>query len=270
MIGDPRFDFKTLKSINPGHLGFDRAHTKPRDSWDTAGRYYLRNAIITDVTPNYASRQLEIYGVGKDLIPRKFSGALDVNAKDIIDERARILGFKDIDHYFDFMEKQKQGKAVKNPERFTEFLRAFGMSDPGHFRSILAQSAFSRNAGGKVPGQFAQRLFGGGRAMFLGMPKTIKQVEQQRALRAHMIKADQAVKDSKYSKTPVTIYDEMLELDKVGHSFPVPGIGGVYSRNGKKFLLNQWRTKLESLVKQEELKFLAMHIEVLHPIKKLL
>ena len=235
MINDPdsRFDVETLSTIDPGHLGFDRAHTRPRDSWDTAGRYYLRNAIITDVTPNYASRQLEIYGVGKDLIPRKFSGALDINAQDIINERARILGFKDIDHYFDFLTKSRSGKAVKSPERFTEFLRAFGMSDPRQFKSILAQTEYAANIGGSVPGKFAQRLFGGGKAMFLGMPKTIKQVEAQRAEKAAMEKANLAVKDSRFAKAPVTEYGDLVEPSS-GRSFPVPGIGGVYIRDGQK------------------------------------
>lgn len=89
------------------------------------------------------------------------------------------------------------------------------------------------NQGGQVPGQFAQRLFGGGRAMFLGMPKSIKQVEAQRAAKAAMEKASQAVKDSRFSKTPVTDYDGLLEPTS-GRSFPVPGIGGVYNKGGDK------------------------------------
>jgi TP901 family phage tail tape measure protein len=91
--------------------------------------------------------------------------------------------------------------------------------------------------GGEIPGKFAQRLFGGGKAMFLGMPKTIKQVEAQRAARAAMEKADQAVKNSRYSKDQVTTYDEKLQSDDKGHSFPVSGIGGIYSRNGEKFFV---------------------------------
>jgi TP901 family phage tail tape measure protein len=233
MLGDPRFDAETLSKIDPGHLGFDRAHTKPRDSWDTAGRYYLRNAIITDVTPNYASRQLEIYGVGRDLIPRKFSGALDLNAEDIINERARILGFRDIDDYFSFVEQSRIGKVVKIPERFTQFLRAYGMSDPAQFKAILSQSGFAANMGGKVPGQFAQKLFGGGKTMFLGMPKTIKQVEAQRAAKIAMEKASEAAKNSRYGKEEPIQYGDVLEPTS-GRSFPVPGIGGVYSRNGER------------------------------------
>jgi len=89
------------------------------------------------------------------------------------------------------------------------------------------------NQGGQVPGQFAQKLFRGGKAMFLGMPRTIKQVEAQRAAKAAMEKASQAVKDSRFSKTPVTDYDGLLEPTS-GRSFPVAGIGGVYARGGEK------------------------------------
>jgi TP901 family phage tail tape measure protein len=97
--------------------------------------------------------------------------------------------------------------------------------------TIFAHQAY--NQGGQIPGQFAQRLFGGGKAMFLGMPKTIKQVEAQRAAKTAMEKADLAVKDSRFAKHPVTEYGDLLEPTS-GRSFPVPGIGGVYTRNGEK------------------------------------
>ena len=89
------------------------------------------------------------------------------------------------------------------------------------------------NEGGQVPGKFAQRLFGGGKAMFLGMPRSIKQVDAQRAAKAAMEKASQAVKDSRFSKTPITDYDGLLEPTS-GRSFPVAGIGGVYGKGGDK------------------------------------
>ena len=90
------------------------------------------------------------------------------------------------------------------------------------------------NAGGQVP--MAQRLFPGG-PVFLGMPKTIKQVEAQRAAKDAMVRADKAVADSRFSRHPVTVYDEKLKGDDKGHSFPVGGIGGVYTRNGEKFFV---------------------------------
>jgi len=95
------------------------------------------------------------------------------------------------------------------------------------------------NAGGMVPGGISQRLFPGGVARFLGMPRSIKQVELQRKAKNDMVLADQAVKNSKYSKDPITHYDERLQgdEDKLGHSFPVGGIAGVYSRNGERFFV---------------------------------
>jgi TP901 family phage tail tape measure protein len=86
------------------------------------------------------------------------------------------------------------------------------------------------NAGGQVP--MAQRLFPGG-TVFLGMPRSIKQVEAQRAAKTAMVKADQAVKDSRFSKNQVTEYGEILS-PTTGRSFPVAGIGGIYSKDGSK------------------------------------
>jgi TP901 family phage tail tape measure protein len=86
------------------------------------------------------------------------------------------------------------------------------------------------NDGGQVP--MAQRLFPGG-TVFLGMPRSIKQVEAQRAAKTAMVKADQAVKDSRFSKKQVTEYGEILS-PTTGRSFPVAGIGGIYSKDGSK------------------------------------
>jgi TP901 family phage tail tape measure protein len=96
----------------------------------------------------------------------------------------------------------------------------------------MSMSKQKLNSGGTV----AQRLFPGG-TVFLGMPKTIKQVEAQRAARDAMVRADKAVADSRFSRNPVTVYDEKLKGDDKGHSFPVGGIGGVYTRNGEKFFV---------------------------------
>ena len=97
---------------------------------------------------------------------------------------------------------------------------------------LMAKAFLKRNSGGMIPGQFAQRLFGGGR-LFLGMPKTLKQVEAQRAQKTAMEKAHSAVQGSRFAKKPITQYDDLLEPTS-GRSFPVQGIGGVYSKNGDK------------------------------------
>jgi TP901 family phage tail tape measure protein len=101
-----------------------------------------------------------------------------------------------------------------------------------HIPLDLSKLPAGLNAGGMVPGKFAQRLFGGGR-LFLGMPKTLKQVEAQRAQKAAMEKASAAVNNSRFAKKPITQYGDLLEPTS-GRSFPVQGIGGVYSKNGDK------------------------------------
>jgi TP901 family phage tail tape measure protein len=98
----------------------------------------------------------------------------------------------------------------------------------GHWVPAKAKLA---NKGGMIPGAPAQRLFGGGGVKFLGMPRAIKQVEQQRALKKAMEDANAAVGNSRFAKKTVTNYGELLEPTS-GRSFPVPGIGGVYSKNG--------------------------------------
>ena len=95
----------------------------------------------------------------------------------------------------------------------------------------LDESLF--NAGGMVPGGIAQRLFPGGLTRFLGMPRSIKHVEAQRAAKTAMEKASQAVTDSRFAKKPVTEYGELLEPTS-GRSFPVSGIGGLYSKGGER------------------------------------
>jgi len=97
---------------------------------------------------------------------------------------------------------------------------------------LMAKAFLKRNSGGMIPGKFAQRLFGGGR-LFLGMPKTLKQVEAQRAQKAAMEKASAAVNNSRFAKKSITEYGDLLEPTS-GRSFPVAGIGGVYSKNGNK------------------------------------
>jgi len=97
---------------------------------------------------------------------------------------------------------------------------------------LMAKAFLKRNSGGMIPGKFAQRLFGGGR-LFLGMPKTLKQVEAQRAQKAAMERANEAVANSRFSKKKIEEYDDLLEPTS-GRSFPVPGIGGVYSKGGDK------------------------------------
>jgi hypothetical protein len=101
-----------------------------------------------------------------------------------------------------------------------------------HIPLDLSMIAGKFNKGGRVPGGIAQKLFPGGQ-VFLGMPRGIKQVEAQRAAKIAMEKASEAAKKSRYSKEEPVQYGDLLEPTS-GRSFPVPGIGGLYSRNGEK------------------------------------
>ena len=99
---------------------------------------------------------------------------------------------------------------------------------------MMSRAFLKRNAGGSIPGGAVERgRYGYGKPFFIGMPKTIKQVEEQRAKRVAMEKADEAVANSRFAKTPVTQYGEMLSPTS-GRSFPVPGVGGLYMKGDEK------------------------------------
>ena len=99
---------------------------------------------------------------------------------------------------------------------------------------MMSRAFLKRNAGGSIPGGTVEPgRYGYGKPFFIGMPKTIKQVEEQRAKRVAMEKADQAVTDSRFAKTPVTQYGELLSPTS-GRSFPVPGVGGLYMKGDEK------------------------------------
>jgi len=99
---------------------------------------------------------------------------------------------------------------------------------------MMSRAFLKRNAGGSIPGGAVERgRYGYGKPFFIGMPKTIKQVEEQRAKRVAMEKANQAVTDSRFAKTPVTQYGELLSPTS-GRSFPVPGVGGLYMKGDEK------------------------------------
>ena len=83
-----------------------------------------------------------------------------------------------------------------------------------------------KNSGGVVGGKVKPGKFNYGR-LFLGMPRSIKQVEKQRQARLTMEEIDAGVRAGKYSTMPPTNFGK-LDTPTTGHSFPVEGIGGVY------------------------------------------
>jgi TP901 family phage tail tape measure protein len=65
--------------------------------------------------------------------------------------------------------------------------------------------------------------------LFLGMPKSIKQVQEQRKRREVMEQTTEAVNKSRFAKEEPTNFGKKEE-DTKGHSFPVEGVGGVYTK----------------------------------------
>ena len=233
MKGRSGIDQKALLEIDPfSPKAVDRAHGIPIGSQSRHAIGYAGQAVTLPSRINKDMFQFEQYGLTKNWLPT-FSPEAKREAQLFL----RRMGLN-----VDTLEEvKKAAKLSKTPAQFQAVLSAAAMPKGG----VQWLRAFNRgrvsfaglpkglNAGGTVPGKFAQRLFGGGKAMFLGMPRSIKQVEAQRAAKAAMEKASQAVKDSRFSKTPITDYDGLLEPTS-GRSFPVAGIGGIYNKGGDK------------------------------------
>jgi TP901 family phage tail tape measure protein len=65
--------------------------------------------------------------------------------------------------------------------------------------------------------------------MFLGMPRGIKAVEQQRKARLTMEEINAGLSTSRFANLPPTNFGKLITPTS-GRSFPVPGIGGVYEK----------------------------------------
>jgi TP901 family phage tail tape measure protein len=227
IMGDMDYDklhLQRIKRTFSNDQGITSEHVLPYEAWKQNADFNLYQAVAG----NRASNLFTINMERKLLKFNKENLMPDTYPKTQAEADARLKTLLQITGYPSAEKLLASGNQIES-----------GLMTPG-LRSILAfaeatlsKKSLTRNKGGAIPGKFAQRLFGGGKAMFLGMPRTIKQVEAQRAAKAAMEKASQAVKDSRFSKTQVTDYDELLEPTS-GRSFPVSGIGGVYSKNGEK------------------------------------
>jgi TP901 family phage tail tape measure protein len=99
---------------------------------------------------------------------------------------------------------------------------------------MMSRAFLKRNSGGSIPGGTVERgRYGYGKPFFVGMPRSIKQVEAQRAARTAMERASTAVSESRFAKKPVTQYGELLS-PTTGRSFPVAGVGGLYMKGDEK------------------------------------
>ena len=238
MIGRKGIDSKALSQIDPfAPNAIDRSHGKPIGSLTRHSIGYAGQAVVLPAWINKAMYRYEQFNLSKNWLPT-FSKEAKVEARTFLNRIGLKLGT-------DSLEDARTTKKIKQlPSKLQAVLYAVSVGKGGaawlkqwNRGSLKANEGMLQmaklNEGGQVPGKFAQRLFRGGQPLFLGMPRTIKQVDAQRAAKQAMVKADQAVKDSRFSKSPVSEYDELLEPTS-GRSFPVQGIGGIYSKNGEK------------------------------------
>ena len=229
IMGDMGYDklhVQRIKRSFGNNQGITSEHVLPYEAWKQNADFNLYQAVAG----NRASNLFTINMERKLLRFNKENLMPDTYPKTQAEADARLKTLLQITGY------PSAEKLLSSTNQIES-----GLMTPG-LRSILAfaeatltKKSISRNRGGAIPGNFAQKLFPGGtvQKLFLGMPRTIKQVEAQRAAKIAMEKASEAAKKSRYGKEEPIQYGDLLEPTS-GKSFPVAGIGGVYSRNGEK------------------------------------
>jgi TP901 family phage tail tape measure protein len=223
-LGYDQVHMQRIKNTFGPNQEFTSEHVLPYEAWKNNADYNLYQAVAGNRSSNFFTMNME----------RKLSQFNKSNLMPDTYPKTQAEADKRLKTLLQITGYPTAEKLVSSMRQIESGIMTSGMRSVLSFaESTLTKKSLRRNKGGSIPGRFAQRLFGGGRTMFLGMPKTIKQVEQQRAMKAAMEKANLAVKDSRFSKHPVTEYGDLLEPTS-GRSFPVPGIGGVYTRNGEK------------------------------------
>jgi TP901 family phage tail tape measure protein len=135
-------------------------------------------------------------------------------AAQAIFERRLSTGFYDV-----------SGKNLGRRSSQYSLLKSSGMTKEEI--SALPQVPLQMNAGGIVPGYMAGIAAVPKKPLFLGMPLTAKQVADKRSQQSIMAQIDEGVKNSRFSGTTPTAYGEQVSAT-IGHSFPVPGVGGIY------------------------------------------
>lgn len=119
---------------------------------------------------------------------------------------------------------------AKNAEFGTDFMGSYGTYNPKGLKVNGEDGAFAHMqldefAMGGIIGK-NKRNYG---RLFLGMPRSIKSVVEQRKLREAMEQTTAAVSASKFKDHDPEDFGTMVAPSS-GRSFPVPGIGGVYKK----------------------------------------
>ncbi len=119
---------------------------------------------------------------------------------------------------------------TKNEEFGTNFMGSYETYNPKELKINGEDGAFAHMMldGFAMGGIIKKRKANYGR-LFLGMPKSIKQVQEQRKRREVMEQTTEAVNKSRFAKEEPTNFGKKEE-DTKGHSFPVEGVGGVYTK----------------------------------------
>ena len=112
-----------------------------------------------------------------------------------------------------------------NGTRYMGSYRNYGIEKINGEPTALAHMMPKFNYGGEIrPGKSNY-----GKPMFLGMPRRIKDIEQQRQSRLHMEEISAGLKNSRFADVPPTDFGKLITPTS-GRSFPVPGIGGLYEK----------------------------------------
>jgi TP901 family phage tail tape measure protein len=111
-----------------------------------------------------------------------------------------------------------------NGTRYMGSYRNYGIEKINGEPTALAHMMPKFNYGGEI--KSGKRNYGN---LFLGMPKGIKAVEQQRKARLTMEEIDAGLKASRFAAVPPTDFGKLIAPTS-GRSFPVPGIGGMYEK----------------------------------------
>ncbi len=117
---------------------------------------------------------------------------------------------------------------AKNAEFGTNFMgsyETFGVGKVQGEKGAFAHMMLDEYAMGGIIGKNKANY---GR-LFLGMPRSIKQVQEQRRLKKVMEETTEAVNNSRLAKQEPENFGELVS-PSTGRSFPVPGIGGVYKK----------------------------------------
>lgn len=236
--------FNILKKKFPGvpiYYNLDRAHIE-RMFGPVSGRGYFGEAAHDPF--NQFGNRLHMRGVADDIVPLTNDEALARS-----ENLSRALGFKDADDYLrhvPIIEKWittgKWNGSGPIPENLVKALGAdmkiFNASrTPKKAKTVAPRTIMVRgrrvqlaNAGGMIGGMVRGGKYNYGRqGLFLGMPRSIKAVEEQRKARIAMEEIHASTMAGRFAGMDPTDFGTLVS-PTTGRSFPVPGVGGLYRK----------------------------------------